>query len=876
MFSAPLSGAPVLWSDGISEVLLMGDELGQLNLVRHILGNTNFGLLDRQVIGGKITWVGPGEIVGAGERGFVAASTNPDQLHFLEISTSSPYFHVLQSVDLPEDPGSVAFLGPDAEGFQQLVVSLPGVDQLLILRREADLWTIRQTIAAGDDPQTLLAMDLDQDLVQEIVVADRGYLSGTLSVLARGEGGVYDLREQLPLAGHVWQVRAGDLNQDGNQELVISYRDLPQLDILSLETGSPVASQSIATAEIPDFFEIISLPTGAPGLVTGVEDMGLMEFFREEAGNWEHQESYYVGCRPLGLVSCDFNGDGMAELACLGHSDSSLGILLGNSLPGFWGHPAGALSATPVTTHLADFDNNGYLDVVIGSGNPFKMSLYRRQEDGPLMGRAFHQEVDFFPGAMVSADFLGDNKFELVVQDLYASRLVLHIHSEENGLVQHSSLALVDEPTSLFAGDVDGDGFNDLLLSYPNRRQVEILFGQGDGTFPQNLLVDFPSEVETVAALALGPGSYLDLLVTDGQGGVFRVLNLDGRSFGPPEYLATSSGAKDLHLVDLDGDSDLDVVVYSNSSESVGLLENNFDDSLQVHAAGLFLSYPPKSIQAGDLTGDGIPDLLVTLDGSNSLLHFQANDVWQYTYGEEIAAGPSPQKPQMGDLNLDGKLDAIVLDDELKLVIALLNTELALVGVDSPPLEVVCSAGRVEIRFQPDRFETWELFAGRPGQWQTLAANGQALSGRLVSDQQNWVLLMDSQQLEPGPGTLVFRLVQGTGQQESALTAELPQGCWQDSRNLPTLRWSVEPYPNPFNPRIQARIRLEKAAKVDAAVFDLSGRRVATLIQGNLESGDHTLSWDGRKEGKPVAGGLYLLRIVSAQTRISRKIILLK
>ncbi len=50
-----------------------------------------------------------------------------------------------------------------------------------------------------------------------------------------------------------------------------------------------------------------------------------------------------------------------------------------------------------------------------------------------------------------------------------------------------------------------------------------------------------------------------------------------------------------------------------------------------------------------------------------------------------------------------------------------------------------------------------------------------------------------------------------------------------------------------------------------AAVFDLRGRRVATLLDGvALAAGEHALAWNGRDaHGRRAAGGAYALRVVA-------------
>jgi flagellar hook assembly protein FlgD len=55
---------------------------------------------------------------------------------------------------------------------------------------------------------------------------------------------------------------------------------------------------------------------------------------------------------------------------------------------------------------------------------------------------------------------------------------------------------------------------------------------------------------------------------------------------------------------------------------------------------------------------------------------------------------------------------------------------------------------------------------------------------------------------------------------------------------------------------------LPAAGAVELTVFDVSGRRVRTLIAGPRPAGAGEISWDGRDEtGHPVRAGLYLARL---------------
>ena len=80
--------------------------------------------------------------------------------------------------------------------------------------------------------------------------------------------------------------------------------------------------------------------------------------------------------------------------------------------------------------------------------------------------------------------------------------------------------------------------------------------------------------------------------------------------------------------------------------------------------------------------------------------------------------------------------------------------------------------------------------------------------------------------------------------------------------------------PNPGHGSTQVTLFLSgmpgASVHADAALFDLQGRRLATIHRGPLSSGLHRISWNGRADdGSELRTGLYLLRAVTVDGRQS-------
>lgn len=84
-------------------------------------------------------------------------------------------------------------------------------------------------------------------------------------------------------------------------------------------------------------------------------------------------------------------------------------------------------------------------------------------------------------------------------------------------------------------------------------------------------------------------------------------------------------------------------------------------------------------------------------------------------------------------------------------------------------------------------------------------------------------------------------------------------------------------YPNPFDPETKIRFALPHAGRVELAVYDISGRRVATLVSDELEAGRHEVGWQGRDaDGRRVASGVYFSRLEADGRVLTRKMLLLR
>lgn len=87
----------------------------------------------------------------------------------------------------------------------------------------------------------------------------------------------------------------------------------------------------------------------------------------------------------------------------------------------------------------------------------------------------------------------------------------------------------------------------------------------------------------------------------------------------------------------------------------------------------------------------------------------------------------------------------------------------------------------------------------------------------------------------------------------------------------------VSAQPNPFNPQTTVAFTVPRAGHVTVAVYDLQGRHVRTLFNGDLPSGDQAVMWDGcGDDGQTCGSGVYFARMVAPDAAATAKLMLVK
>lgn len=384
--------------------------------------------------------------------------------------------------------------------------------------------------------------------------------------------------------------------------------------------------------------------------------------------------NYAAGTGSFSLVSGDFNRDGRPDIAVANVISNNVSVLLGNGNGTYQTAVNYAVGSGPCSLAVADFNHDGDLDLVTANRDSANVSVLLGNGGGTFQAAVnCPTKASGSPFSVAVSDLNCDGKPDLTVAN-WGSGNISVLLGQGNGsfqtAVKISTNSLPGYPYSLTVDDFNGDATPDLAVaSNDNSHNVGIFVGNGDGTFQAPVHYDVGGTLSSLAAGDFNGDGKLDLVVTHPvvSGTKYSVMlgNNDGSFQAAAHYsYAGSWDPESVVVADLDRDGKPDLVLANEATNNVLLLQGRGDGTFQT-AGTLPTGSAPCSLSVGDLDGNGEPDIAVANANSNNVsillnrsIHFSA--IYPSEFTSSFAAGTGSFSLASGDFNRDGKPDLAV------------------------------------------------------------------------------------------------------------------------------------------------------------------------------------------------------------------------
>lgn len=645
---------------------------------------------------------------------------------------------------------------------------------------------------------------------------------------------------------HPVSVQHGDLNSDGNMDVVVVNSGSASISVyIGNGNGSFSAKTDYPVSTAPQCLALTDINTDGKldALIVNADVDAVSVLLGIGNGTFTSQTTYTTGDHPYGIAIGDFNSDTKKDIVSANFLGNSVSVLLGNGNGTFGSKTDFQTGTGPIFVDVGDINGDNILDLAVANQSSDSVTVLIGLGNGQF-GSSSNYEIGVKPRSVTLSDINSDNKLDMLATNNTGGSVSVFLGNGNGTFGAKADYTTGTGANMTVIKDFNLDGTLDLAVPNFFTNNISILIGTGSGTFEASENITAGSNPHGMTAFDVNGDSAPDLIVPNYNNDNFSVyINKSVVDTVAPNLFTgalTSESNGTVRLV-VGADETLKSLIVSCNNQSI---------SMENKESVYFGSYFIKDSSEIDVNIVGI-DLA---DNSTSLSkHYVVNDLSKAVTYDSYHFSSHDKKSYLliEKKNIEYPANWIMLAPQLDLL-------------------TISSKNVLNVQFQTNTTRLTAKHVIDPNKaglylWnETSNAWIQVGKPRIVNNQ--WIL-------------------ESTLSKYDVKTKKNELYNWhigvfyttETNETIPSDFFLSQNYPNPFNPSTTINYFLPHEEYVNLKIYNLFGQEVVTLVSGKQPRGERFAIWDGKNNlGRLVGSGIYIYRIETKHFVQSRKMILKK
>jgi len=369
-----------------------------------------------------------------------------------------------------------------------------------------------------------------------------------------------------------------------------------------------------------------SAAAGASGLLGYRPDSSAVVLFRNDGnGQWTSMRTIARSMNVTDMTAGDLNNDGTDDVVIVHRDQNSVEVLFSRRADSSFASRSFPVNFYPERALIGDITGDGIPDIISYGKLSSGLSILQGRAGGKFLpNRTVFENIPVSDCSLIALN--GDAVPDVALHNWLTNETTIHLGLGKLKFSEQTVLSFAQDTVRTLFTDLTGDNISDVAVLSLQNSTVQVLHGDGLGNFSFAHITPLSA---LSYGLAAGPltSNRSDVMVFDNsKRSLSLLINRGDGTFYDEIVYGADADRPDLIITDMNGDGRRDAVIIAAAERYYSVIWNagSLREEPRTERT-LAVGALPSNLYVGDITSDGLDDIVVSNEGTSTVSILASN-----------------------------------------------------------------------------------------------------------------------------------------------------------------------------------------------------------------------------------------------------------